>query len=70
MPLVRLRIEEILKEKGMTKYQLNKKLGLCYRNFNNIVTGQVISVRLETLDKFAKALEVPVGDLFEQVDDN
>ncbi len=68
--MVRLRIEEILKEKGMTKYQLNKKLGLCYRNFNNIVTGQVISIRLETLDKFAKALEVPVGDLFEQVDDN
>ncbi len=54
----------------MTKYQLNKKLGLCYRNFNNIVTGNVVSVRLETLDKFAKALDVPVGDLFIQVEDD
>lgn len=68
--MVKLRIEAILKEKGITKYQLNKKLGLCYRNFNNIVTGQVISIRLETLDKFSKALDVPVGDLFEQIDDD
>lgn len=67
--MVRLRIEEILKEKGMTKYQLNKKLGgMCYRNFNNIVTNQVTSIKFETLDKFSKALDVPVGELFEQLD--
>lgn len=68
--MVKLRIEEILKEKKMTKYQLNKKLGgMCYRNFNNIVTNQISSIRFDTLEKFAKALEVPVGELFEETDD-
>lgn len=68
--MVKLRIEKILKEKNMTKYQLNKKLGgMCYRNFNNIVTNQISSIRFDTLEKFAKALEVPVGELFEETDD-
>jgi len=67
--LVKLRIEEILKEKKMTKYQLNKKLGMCYRNFNNIVTNQITSIKFETLEKISKALDVPVGDLFEQTED-
>lgn len=68
--MVKLRIEEILKEKNMTKYQLNKKLGMCYRNFNNIVTNQITSIKFDTLDKISKALNVPVGELFEQSDDD
>lgn len=66
--MVKLRVEEILKDKGMTKYQLNKELGMCYRNFNNIVTNQSASIRFETLDKLSKALDTPVGELFSQSD--
>ncbi|QWT52323.1 helix-turn-helix domain-containing protein [Eubacterium sp. MSJ-33] len=68
--MVRLRIEEILKEQGKTKYWLNKQLGMCYRNFNSLVTNQTISVRFDTLDKISKILNVPANELIEQLPDS
>lgn len=67
--MVKLRIEEILKEQGKSKYWLNQHLQMCYRNFNNLVTNNTSSVRFDTLDKLSKALGVPVQELFEQTDD-
>lgn len=67
--MVRLRIEAILSEQGKSKYWLNKQLGMCYRNFNNLVTNQTNSVRFDTLDKLSKILQIPVQELFEQTDD-
>jgi len=68
--MIQLRIEEILQEQGKTKYWLNKKLdNMCYRNFNNLVSNKTISIRFDTLEKLSNALEVPVGDLFQKVED-
>lgn len=69
--MVRLRIIDILKERQMTKYALWKRLdGMSYQNFNAIATNQRSKISYETLDKLSKALEIPVGELFEQVDDD
>lgn len=35
-----LRVDEILKEKGKTKYWLYIQLGLSYQNFNRIINNQ------------------------------
>lgn len=35
-----LRVNEILKEKGKTKYWLYIQLGLSYQNFNRIINNQ------------------------------
>ena len=68
--MIQLRIEEILEEQGKSKYWLNKQLGnMCYRNFNNLITNNTISIRFDTLDKLSKALDVPVGELFQEVPD-
>jgi DNA-binding Xre family transcriptional regulator len=67
--MVKLRIEEILTEKGKSKYWLNQRLNMCYRNFNNLVSNNTTSVRFETLDKLSEILEVPVQDLFIQIPD-
>ncbi|MCR4611331.1 MAG: helix-turn-helix transcriptional regulator, partial [Lachnospiraceae bacterium] len=68
--MIQLRIKEILSEKGKSKYWLNKKMGnMCYRNFNNLVTNNTKSIRFDTLDKLSKALDVPVGELFEEIPD-
>ena len=67
---IRLRIKEILEEKGKSNYWLSQQLGMCYRNFNNIVTNKTSAVRFETLEKLCEILEVPVNELFEQIYDN
>ena len=63
--MLRLRIDQILKEKNKSKYWLFKKLEpMSYQNFNNIYSNKTSSIKFETLEKLSKALEIPVGDLF------
>lgn len=65
--MVRLRILAILKEQGHTRYWLYKRMDmLSYRNFKNIVENQTSGIRFETLEKLSRVLNVPVGELFEQ----
>jgi DNA-binding Xre family transcriptional regulator len=67
--MVRLRIIDILAEQNHTKYWLYKRMDmLSYRNFQNIVENKTSSIRFDTIDKLSRILEVPIGDLFEQVD--
>ena len=66
---IQLRIKEILEEKGKTNYWLSQQLGMCYRNYHNIVTNQTSAVRFDTLERLCEILDVPVGDLFEQIND-
>lgn len=67
---IQLRIKEILEEKGKSNYWLSQQLGMCYRNYHNIVTNQTSSIRFDTMERLCKILEVPVSELFEQIDDN
>lgn len=68
--MVQLRVLEIWDEQGHTHYWLQKQLGgMCYRNYMNMVTCSTQSIRFETLDKLSKILNVPVGDLFVQIND-
>ena len=68
--MVQLRIIEILEEQGHTKYWLYKRMDmLSYRNFNNIISNQTSSIRFEILDRLSRILEVPVGDLFKQIEE-
>lgn len=69
--MVRLRILEILKERHMSKYALWKRLdGMSYQNYNAIITNSTKKISFETLDRFSRALDLPVGELFEQAEDN
>lgn len=69
--MIRLRITKILDEQGHTKYWLYKRMDmLSYRNFKNIVENETSAIRFETLDKLSRILNVPVGELFEQTEDD
>ena len=68
--MVRLRILDILKEQNHTKYWLYKQMNLSYQNFNRLVNNETSSIRFENLDIISKVLNVPVGDLFEQINDD
>ena len=68
--MVKLRILEILEEQGHTKYWLYKRMDMMsYRNFKNIIDNETSSIRFEILDRLSRILEVPVGDLFIQTQD-
>lgn len=58
-----LRIKEILKEQGKKAVWLAKEIGVTDVNTRNIING-VVSPKMETLEKIAEALEVPMWQLF------
>ena len=62
---MRLRILEILKEKGKTKYWLYIQLGLSYQNFNRLVNNETKSIKFENLKNLCDILECTPNDLFE-----
>ncbi len=64
--VMKLRVIEILKEKGKTKYWLNKQLGLSFQNFNNMVYNRTQSIKFEILESLCDILECTPNDLFEE----
>ena len=64
--MVRLRVLEILKEQGKTRYWLNKRMEMHYVSFKNMIENNTSSIHFDTLDKLSNILNVPVGDLFEK----
>ena len=65
----RLRIKEILEERGKSNYWLSQQLGMCYRNYHNIVTNKTSAIRFDTMERLCEILEIPVAELFEEIDE-
>lgn len=61
---MKLRIKQAAKEKGVTIVALSEMVGLTQPGLSNIANGKS-SPSLETLERIAKALGVPVASLFE-----
>lgn len=66
--IIRLRIKEILEERGKSNYWLSQQLGMCYRNYHNIVTNKTSAIRFDTMERLCEILDIPVSELFEEVD--
>ncbi|MBQ9276926.1 MAG: helix-turn-helix transcriptional regulator [Clostridia bacterium] len=66
---MRLRVDEILKEQGKTKYWLYIRLGLSYQNFNKIVNNETSGIKFQTLQSLCEILNCTPNDLF-VMDDN
>ena len=63
---MKLRILDILREKGKTKYWLYMQLGLSYSNFNRLVTNQTTGIKFDNLEALCDILECTPNDLFEE----
>lgn len=63
---MKLRILEILKEKGKTKYWLYNQLELSYQNFNNIVNNKTTAIKFENLKAICDILGCTPNDLFDE----
>lgn len=67
--MIGLRIIEILQEQGKSRYWLCKQMGMHYVSFKKMLENNTASIRFETLDKLSKLLNVPIGDLFTEIED-
>lgn len=62
---MKLRIKEIIKEKGLKQKRVAEMLGITYTGFNLIVNNKAIP-SVETLGRIAKALDVPIYSFFDE----
>lgn len=60
-----LRLREILKRRSMTLRSFSDLSGISQPNLSNYINGNV-SPTLDMLTRIAKALEIPITDLFEE----
>ena len=57
MIVLHFRIDEILKEKGKTRYWLYIQLGLSYQNFNRIVNNETTGIKFDNLKAICDEVE-------------
>ena len=67
--MIRLRVEEIAREKGISMGKLQRDSNLAYNTVRRIFKDPYYVTTTETLGKIAKALGVPISDLLEEVPD-
>lgn len=63
--MIRLKVLDILEEKGKSKYWLWKQMNTSYQNFNKIVSNKTGSIRYSNIELLCDILECTPGDLFE-----
>ncbi len=63
---MKLRILEILKEKGKSKYWLYMQMGLSYQNLNKLLNNQTSAIKFENLKTLCDILECTPNELFEE----
>lgn len=60
---MKLKVKEILKEKGMTQKELALKIGVAEISLSRSING---NPNLDTLQRIAEALDVDISELFKQ----
>lgn len=63
--MIRLRVLDLLNEKGKTKYWLYKQLGMSYQNFNRMVNNQTKSIQYENIETLCFLFDCTPDQLFE-----
>jgi transcriptional regulator with XRE-family HTH domain len=67
--MVRLKIKEIAREKHISMGKLSRQSDVNYRTIQRIFNEPNYMPTVQTLEKIARALGVPIGDLFEDIPD-
>ena len=68
--MLRLKVQELATAQKLNKSQLQLKSGVTLPLLTRYWNNNTTEVKLEALEKIAKALGVTVGDLFEEIDES
>lgn len=63
--MVRLRLRQILKDKGLSQVELAQRLGVSKMTVNAWATGRSYPT-IETLDRIARMLDTPITHFFDE----
>ena len=65
--MVKYRIKEVLKEKGVSQGKLSRMTNVSLSTIQRLsVEGSTYNVSMDVLEKIAKALGVRISDLYEE----
>ncbi len=67
---IRLRVEEIIQERGISRAKLSRMSDLAYNTIIDVCQRPDHAVSILTLEKIARALKVDIHDLYEVIDDD
>jgi DNA-binding Xre family transcriptional regulator len=67
--VLRLRVKEVAESQAMSMGRLSRTTGLAYNTIRNIYRYPTREVNTTTLTKIARALNVPVTELIEDIPD-
>ena len=56
--MIKLKVKELLEQKGKTKYWLYKQLGMSYQNFNKMINNETKSIRYENIETICLLLNI------------
>ena len=63
---IRVRLRELLEQRGMAQTELQAKTGLGYSTINALYHGKTERVEFATLDVLCDVLDCEIGDLLER----
>ena len=67
--MVRLKIRELLDEKGKTKYWLHNQINMDYNNLSRLMNNETDTIRFENIEKLCNILDCTPNELMEIVPD-
>ena len=68
--MIRVRLDYLLLDKGMTLTELAEKTGLALNNLSTLKTNKARAIRFSTLNAVCAALDCAPGELLEHVRDD
>jgi DNA-binding Xre family transcriptional regulator len=66
---VRLKVKQVAKEKGFSMGQLSRSSNVAYNTIKRIYDEKNYSPTMNTMMRIAKALDVSIAELVEEVED-
>ena len=62
--MIKLNVDNLLREKGKTRYWLVKEMQTTYKTVNKLCDNTCVALQLETIEKLCNILECEPNDLF------
>tara|TARA_B100001057_G_scaffold25520_1_gene23472 strand:- start:1723 stop:1947 length:225 start_codon:yes stop_codon:yes gene_type:complete len=60
---IAVRLDDLLRERGMTLTELSERIGLTLANLSILKTGKAKAIRFSTLEAICRELDCQPGDL-------
>jgi putative transcriptional regulator len=67
--MIVLKLDKVMKERGVKLKDLAVKIGLTDANLSNIKTGKISAIRFSTLNALCKELDCQPADILEYSED-